>query len=184
MKRSKIILAGLWTAFVFMSFYMMWGRTIFGNKTVGRQPDGSILVPSNQLLQPAGVQVYLPGRPVDLALSPHGNMLLVKNKNSLDLIRIRDRTVLQSLPYPHGGASLTGLCLSADGREVYVTDAGSHINIAGLDKGNVMHWKESIALTEAPAGGAPRRTEHRTALRVQADPEWRHDVREQPGAPR
>lgn len=155
MKKSKIILAGLGTALVFMSFYMIWGSTIFGNKTVGRQPDGSILVPSNQLLQPAGVQVYLPGRPVDLALSRHGNMLLVKNKNSLDLIRIRDRTVLQSLPYPHGGASLTGLCLSADGREVYVTDAGSHLNIARLDKDNVMHWKKSVALPEAPAGGAP-----------------------------
>ena len=37
-----------------------------GNMKVGPQPDGSILVPSNQLLNPAGFQVYLPGRPVDL----------------------------------------------------------------------------------------------------------------------
>ena len=36
-------------------------------RTVGPQPDGSILVPTNQLLRPAGFQILFPGRPVDLA---------------------------------------------------------------------------------------------------------------------
>ena len=35
---------------------------------VGVQPDGRIVVPTNQILQPAGKQVTFPGRPVDLLL--------------------------------------------------------------------------------------------------------------------
>ena len=81
-------------------------------KKVGPQPDGSILVPTNQLLRPAGFQINLPGRPVDLALSPDEKLLFVKNRKSLDIIRLIDRTVLQSLPYNRSGASFTGLCLS------------------------------------------------------------------------
>src|SRR4030043_1239488 len=69
------------------------------SQRVGPQPDGSILVPTNQLLRPAGFQVYLPGRPVDLILTPDENFLLVKNKEDLDLIRLSDRTIMQTLPF-------------------------------------------------------------------------------------
>src|SRR5262249_54340701 len=34
---------------------------------VGVQPDGRIVVPTNQVLHPAGKQIVFPGRPVDLA---------------------------------------------------------------------------------------------------------------------
>ncbi len=44
------------------------------NLTIGPQPDGSILVPTNQLLRPAGFQLLFPGRPVDLALEPGWEM--------------------------------------------------------------------------------------------------------------
>ena len=81
------------------------------NPKLGTQPDGSILVASNQLLRPSGFQINLPGRPVDLALSPNGRFLFVKNKADIDLIRLADRTILQTLPFPKSGASYTGLCL-------------------------------------------------------------------------
>lgn len=156
MNKVKIIIIGVVLVVICMSaYYVVKHTTIFGNKTVGRQPDGSILVPSNQLLRPAGFQVYLPGRPVDLALSHNGKMLLVKNKSSLDLINITDRTILQSLPYPHSGASPIGICLSDDGHNIFVTDATDHINIATLDKNNILHWKKSIALPKAAIGGHP-----------------------------
>lgn len=35
--------------------------------TVGLQADGRIVVPTNQILKPAGQQITFPGRPVDLA---------------------------------------------------------------------------------------------------------------------
>ena len=124
------------------------------NLKVGLQADGSFLVPSNQFLRPAGFQVYLPGRPVDLALTKDEKFLLVKNKADLDLIRLSDRKIMQSLPFSKAGASFTGICLSPDGRLVYVTDARDRINIAELDN-NIMQWKDPVILPGPAIGGSP-----------------------------
>ena len=102
-------------------------NTTYSNKQVGPQPDGSVLVPSNQVIRPAGFQVYLPGRPVDIALSPDEKLLFVKNMSSLDVIRLNDRTILQSLSYPKTGASFTGICLSPNGHRIFVTNATDRV---------------------------------------------------------
>jgi hypothetical protein len=65
-------------------------------------PDGTILVPTNQLLSPAGHQLVFPGRPTDLALSPDGKILAVKNLSDILLVRMQDRAILQTLPVPRG----------------------------------------------------------------------------------
>ena len=122
------------------------------NIKVGPQPDESILVPTNQLLRPAGFQVHFPGRPVDLALIPDKNLLVVKNRKSLDVIRIQDRTILQSLAYKSSGSSFTGLCVSADGNRLFVTDAKDQIHIAVLDENLIMHWQDAIKLPPPPIG--------------------------------
>ena len=129
-------------------------KNVLGNLQVGPQPDGSILVPSNQLLRPAGLQVYLPGRPVDLALTPDENFLLVKNKEDLDLIRLSDRTIMQTLPFNQSEASFTGICLSPDGNRIYLTDAIDRIYIAEFDKNKLMQWKDPIILPN-PSEGYP-----------------------------
>ncbi|KAA3656184.1 MAG: hypothetical protein DWQ10_15965 [Calditrichaeota bacterium] len=120
---------------------------------VGPQPDGSVLVPTNQLLRPAGFQVQFPGRPVDLALIDDQKLLVVKNRKSLDLIRIKDRTILQSLALKKRGSSFTGLCAAADGRTLYMTDATDRIHIAALDDNLVLHWKGVINLPHPVIGG-------------------------------
>jgi YVTN family beta-propeller protein len=123
------------------------------NIKVGPQADGSILVPSNQLLRPAGFQVYFPGRPVDLALSPDKELLAVKNRGSLDLIRIRDRTILQSLAYNESGSSFTGLAFSKDGHKLFVTDAKNQVHVAELDENLMLHWTSPITLPSPAIGG-------------------------------
>lgn len=122
---------------------------------LGEQPDGSIFVPSNQLIKPAGFQLYLPGRPVDLALTPDERFLLVKNMTDLDLIRISDRTVIQSLPFEKSGASYTGLCISPDGHKVYATDARDQICVAELSGNKIMQWGNPIILPGPAVGGLP-----------------------------
>jgi YVTN family beta-propeller protein len=125
------------------------------NIRVGPQPDGSILVPTNQLLRPAGFQVSFPGRPVDLALTPDKKLLVVKNRLSLDIIRIRDRTILQSLAYPETGSSFTGLSISEDGRRFFTTDAKDKLHIAELDDDLIMQWQNAIKLPSPSFGGNP-----------------------------
>lgn len=127
----------------------------FVDRKIGTQPDGSILVPSNQLLRPAGFQVILPGRPVDIVLTPDERFLLVKNQYDLDLIRLNDRTILQSLPYKNGGASFTGICLSPDGHSIYITDAEDRIHVAEMDNENILRWMDPILLPEPEIGGLP-----------------------------
>jgi YVTN family beta-propeller protein len=124
-------------------------------RLVGPQPDRTVLVPSNQLVSPAGEQVYLPGRPGGLALVRRGKYLLVKNIHSLDLVRLSDRSVVQSLPFPKGGSSFNGLCLSADDSTIYFTQADDQVLIAGLDKENVLSWHSPIALPKPAIGGDP-----------------------------
>ncbi|MBE0654346.1 MAG: beta-propeller fold lactonase family protein, partial [Bacteroidales bacterium] len=122
---------------------------------VGPQSDGNILVPTNQLLRPAGFQVVMPGRPVDLTLIPKENLLAVKNKNSLDLIRLSDRTILQSLPMQGSGASFTGIFYSENSRSIYLTEARDRILIAHLDNDNIMRWESAIKLPAPSIGGNP-----------------------------
>jgi len=123
------------------------------NIKVGPQPDGSILVPTNQLLRPAGFQVEFPGRPVDLALIHNKELLVVKNRSSLDIIRIRDRTILQSLPLVKSGSSFTGLCVSEDEKKLFVSDAKNQIQVATMDDNLVLQWGKAIKLPAPLIGG-------------------------------
>ncbi len=126
-----------------------------GDQKVGPQPDGSILVPSNQLLRPAGNQVYMPGRPVDLCLTPDRHTLIVKNSFDLKFINIRTKKIIQSLPYPTGAASFTGLCLSSDGKRIFVSTAENRVLTAVKGKNHEYHWSGSYTLPEPEIGGYP-----------------------------
>src|SRR3954452_17920892 len=65
---------------------------------VGLQPDGRIIVPTNQILQPAGKQVTFPGRPVDLLLIDDGKTLVAKNMKDLVFIDPATGAIQQTLP--------------------------------------------------------------------------------------
>lgn len=155
MNKTKALITDLFFALVLIIGCNPQNQNGTNNQKVGIQSDGSILVPTNQLLKPAGLQVYIPGRPVDLALSPDENFLFVKNKADLVLIRLGDRTVLQTLPFKQSGASFKGICLSADGQHVFVTDARNRICVATLDKSNVLQWSGRIILPKPSIGGYP-----------------------------
>ena len=152
---KNILIAALSATFALFSGYQIVAQKISGNQQVGIQPDGSILVPTNQLLRPAGFQVYMPGRPVDLALIQKKGLLAVKNKNSIELIRLSDRTIMQSLPFPETGSSFKGIYYSEKSSNIFVTDAEERILIAHLDKNNILNWQSPIKLPIPPIGGKP-----------------------------
>src|SRR5438094_2924233 len=99
---------------------------------VGVQPDGRIVVPTNQVLDPAGTQVTFPGRPVDLALAEDGKLLVVKNSKDLVLIDTMTGRIRQTASIPRQrtkppGFSVVGLVCSGD--SIYVTDAENQVRI-------------------------------------------------------
>jgi len=123
-------------------------------RKIGPQPDGRILVPTNQFLSPAGFQVYFPGRPTDLALSRDGALLAVKNLADVVLIRMQDRALLQTLTMEKSGQGFHGILFSGDGKRIYTTDSESRICVATLDARNVMRWGDPILLL-GPAASPP-----------------------------
>jgi YVTN family beta-propeller protein len=153
--RTKFIPAIFSVLFVLLSTLGSEAQNPVKNIQVGPLPDGSVLVPTNQLLRPAGFQVYFPGRPVDLALTPDKKLLVVKNRLSLDIIRIRDRAILQSLSMGETGSSFTGLALSEDGHRIFVTDAKDMLHIAVMDDNLIMQWQNAIKLPSPSIGGNP-----------------------------
>lgn len=125
---------------------------------VGVQPDGRIVVPTNQILQPAGKQVTFPGRPVDIILIDEGKTLVAKNMRNLVFIDVATATVKQTLTLPAaakglGGAfSAVGL-IELDGR-IYASDSQNAIRIAKRNDKGDFAWDGHLMLKEPAVGGA------------------------------
>jgi len=118
---------------------------------VGRQADGRIVVPTNQILSPAGTQVHFPGRPVDLALGDDGATLIVKNLNNLLFIDVATAKIKQTLASPVG-FSVTGLVVHEGW--VYTTDVKDHLRIAKRKESGEYAWLPPIRLKAPTVGGA------------------------------
>ncbi|HLJ11270.1 MAG TPA: bifunctional YncE family protein/alkaline phosphatase family protein [Planctomycetaceae bacterium] len=86
---------------------------------VGPTADGRIIVPTNQVLSPAGRQVAFPGRPNDLALSPDGTVIAVLNRNEVLSIDVDSGKVIGKVPV--GAASFKGILFTPDGKQVFVS---------------------------------------------------------------
>ena len=109
---------------------------------VGPQGDGTDVVATQQFIDPAGDTVIFPGRPVDLALSPDGATLVVKNKNDLVFFELSSRTLSQTLPMPSEGTSYHGIQWSQDGAGVWVTDSKKTLWLAERREDGKFDWKK------------------------------------------
>jgi YVTN family beta-propeller protein len=126
---------------------------------VGVQPDGRIVVPTNQILKPAGKQVTFPGRPVDLAFADDGKTIVVKNMKDLVFLEADGGKIVQTLPLSaakgattKSGFSVVGLLV--DGKRVYVSDAHQHVRAAERQDDGKYKWVEQFALTIPKEGSA------------------------------
>ena len=147
---------------------------------VGVQQDGRIVVPTNQILKPAGIQVTFPGRPVDLAFTPDSKTLVVKSVDELVFIDLATAAVKQRLrlpPYPviafpdqkpdipiWGGFELNfgkdglkpgfgviGLHLQGD--KVLASDSHNQIRVARRREDGTYLWAGSVSMILPAIGG-------------------------------
>jgi YVTN family beta-propeller protein len=115
---------------------------------VGPLADGRVIVPTNQVLSPAGWQVEFAGRPTDLALSPDGRYLAVLNRYNVVLIDVEQRAVVQEVPYKtrHGGGSYKGIRYAPDGRRLYASCIRGTIEVFDVGKDGQLTATEPIKL--------------------------------------
>jgi YVTN family beta-propeller protein len=149
-----------WAVTISFVFCASPGHSLYADELdhlrVGLQPDGRIVVPTNQILKPAGTQVTFPGRPVDLALCENGKTLVAKSTNSLVFIDIATAKVKQTLrislnPNSKLGFSVVGLLV--DGDTIYASDSEDHIQVAQRQEGGKYRWKDQFTLAKPQVGG-------------------------------
>src|SRR4051794_14536296 len=90
--------------------------------TIGKQADGSILIPTGQLLRPAGTHIQVNDRPLGMSLSPDGQTLAVAtgsnfNPNALHLINVASSTLVQTIPLK---STFVGVTFNKAGDTIYV----------------------------------------------------------------
>src|SRR4051812_39279246 len=78
---------------------------------VGEVGGGRVVVPTNQVISPAGRLVTFPGRPTDLAPLPDGRTVVVKNLNDLIFLDAEAGSIRQTLKLPSGGHAVAGLAV-------------------------------------------------------------------------
>jgi YVTN family beta-propeller protein len=134
--------------------------------TVGPSPGGGVLVPTGQIVRPAGESLAYPGRPVDLVLSPDGSRLYAKDNTGVLVVDAVNWKVLQRLAFGDKiGGSLHGIALRRDGKRLYASTAQDRLFEADVDRDGRLEWARKILLS-GPGGKGPS---HATGIALSKD---------------
>jgi DNA-binding beta-propeller fold protein YncE len=94
----------------------------------GPQPDGSVLLPNQWSLRPAGRQVALGDFPVNIAVHPGGKHAAVLHsgygRHEVVMLELPEGTVIERVAIQE---TFYGLVWSADGRQLHVSGAGDEV---------------------------------------------------------
>jgi YVTN family beta-propeller protein len=127
------------------------GAADYDRLRVGRQADGRIVVPTNQVLTPLGEQVRFPSRPTAVALSPDRRWLGVLCSNCVLLIDLDAKRVTSTVK--HGG-SFTGIVFARDGRELFASNVSEGVVVYAVDAAGRL--KKSRVISLGPRQGRRR----------------------------
>ncbi len=113
---------------------------------VGPEGAGTV-IPTRQMIHPAGASVEFHGRPVDLLASEDGRTIYVKSDFSVFVVDAAKNVVRQEMKYPEKlGASLHGMALSKDGGHLYVTLAQSVLADLAVGKDGTLSLARALAV--------------------------------------
>jgi len=154
--RAPFRRAGLIVALVVLvtgvTGYTIYDRTM----RVGRQSDGSVVLPTNQTITPAGRQVEFPGRPNAVSLRPDGKTAAVLNSAGDDLVVVdmASGAIKQRFAQP-GDSSFAGLLYSPDGKKLYASQAGGTLLIASVAPEGSLSLDARVALPQRSGNPYP-----------------------------
>ena len=156
---------------------------------IGKVAANRYVMPTGQVLTPAGTQVSLPKmRPQALALSPDGKVLIAAGMTK-EIVVVNPDTgaILQSValpsdppttakakksatqlgPAPGAQLSLTGLAFAPDGAHFYLSNTLGNVKVFAVDKDHRVTAQGTFAVPEART--SKRKMELPTGLVVSAD---------------
>ncbi len=137
---------------------------------VGKQPDGSFLLPTGWRLRPAGEQIPLDTLPMSSALSRDGKFLLVLNGGfkppSISVLSVGPLREIARVPVADGWLGLT---FSPDGKFVYV-GGGSQSSVFEFTFSPQGELKPARVFEVTPAATRSRGRFHRRCGRLAGRP--------------
>ena len=99
-----------------------------GTNLPGIRADGSILLPNQWSLRPAGKQIELRDFPVNIALHPKGDFVAILHSGySANQISIIDLALGKSVSHANIEQSFYGLQFSSDGKRLFCSGAGHEV---------------------------------------------------------
>ena len=116
----------------------------------GREADGRGMVPTNQVLTPAGRQVPFSQRANDCAVSPDGKWLAVKGHLRLLLIDLAAGSVTRETALPKGGNSYAGVLWSPDGSTLYTSGINAEVFIGAVRADGTVTWRTPVTVKARP----------------------------------
>jgi len=121
---------------------------------VGPQGDGTWVVATTQIIDPAGESILFPGRPVGVALSPDQKTLAVKSMR--EVVFIDSRRLVHpssSSPCPAPEPVSTASPRAPDGQTLWVTSATTDFIGATRGEDGAFSWTHEIALPGPDGAG-------------------------------
>ncbi len=127
------------------------------NRTAGPKSGDRAVTPVGYAVTPAGAQTQVGHLPLNAALHPDGRVLLVTNNGqatqSLQLIDVASRRVMQTLDYKSPESLYIGLAWSPDGKKAYASAAAnSKVRTFTYDGSTLTEGKPLTLPTKAPDG--------------------------------
>ncbi|MCP4640763.1 MAG: bifunctional YncE family protein/alkaline phosphatase family protein [bacterium] len=113
---------------------------------VGPQKDGTYVVPTSQVVAPAGETILFPGRPVGIAIHPKLDLIALKNKADVVFLSTSERKIIQTLALPKQGNSHCGIQWTGDGTTLWTTSAEDFLYGAARNDDGAYEWKYTVKL--------------------------------------
>ncbi|HEY2931875.1 MAG TPA: alkaline phosphatase family protein [Acidobacteriota bacterium] len=108
---------------------------------LGKQPDGTYLLPSNQVLRPPSQQILIPGRPVDLAMNASKNRIAILNSRGVLILDAETGARLGEIK--SASTSYAGIAFRPNSDELWASEA-------------TRNGPDGILIASVPPAGEPR----------------------------
>ncbi len=122
---------------------------------VGPRAEGGHVLPTRQVVEPAGTTIAFDGRPLDLVLSPDGRFVFVKEKGGVITIDAQSATIASRCRDEKLGASMHGIVITRAGDKLYLTGTEDQLVELAVAADGSLRVSRTLVLPQAEVGGDP-----------------------------